>query len=293
MKVIIYSDGGADPNPGIGGWAAVLKFGEREKELTGGEPHTTNNRMELTAALAALESLQRPSDVDFYTDSQYLRKGITLWLPKWEAANWRRKGNRPIQNLDLWQRLAQAAAPHTIEWSWVKAHAGHPMNERVDRLAREARLAISPEQSPTNDGPRLFVRASCKGNPGPGGWGAVLEQAGATTQRSGFEPQTTNNRMEIAAVIEGIRLLPPGPVQVVTMSDYLFQGATRWIHGWRQRQWRKKDGQPVANADLWRALLGLEKRYQIEWVNAKGQQLAGLDEAARLAGEAMRAAAAG
>ncbi len=290
MDVIIYTDGGADPNPGIGGWAAILRFGQHEKVLTGHEPHTTNNRMELQAAIAALQALKRPSTIQFYTDSEYLRKGITEWIAGWAANNWQKKG-KPVQNADLWQKLGPLVKQHQIEWHWVKGHAGDEFNERVDRLARQARLEITPPDQIDETIPRLYVRSSCKGNPGPGGWGAVLEDEGETTQSSGSAPSTTNNRMEMTAVIEGLLLLPPGSaVQVFTTSDYLYQGITQWIHKWRQRNWLKKDGKPVANADLWQALDKLSQNYAIRWINAKGQALQGLEEAGKLAVEAVKIA---
>ena len=136
-QVTIYTDGACDPNPGPGGWAALLKFGSSEKVLAGSEPDTTNNRMELTAALRALEALTRPCRVDFYTDSEYLRRGITEWMPRWQARNWRRKSGA-LANVDLWQALDQAIQRHEIEWHWVRGHAGNPDNQRVDRLARAA-----------------------------------------------------------------------------------------------------------------------------------------------------------
>lgn len=274
MKVVIYSDGGADPNPGVGGWAAVLRYGQHEKVLTGNDPHTTNNRMELQAALSALSVLSRPCEVEFYTDSEYLRRGITEWIDQWIANDWQRgKGNRPVQNEDLWRELHRQTRRHQIEWHWVKGHAGDPTNELVDRLARQAREAITTGPDLAADTLRLFVRSSCKGNPGPGGWGAVLEDGPDTTQASGWEPKTTNNRMELTAVLEGLRLVDPGStVQLFTTSDYLYQGATNWIQGWRKRNWQKKDGQPVANADLWQQLTGRMAEYKLVWVNAKGDQ---------------------
>ena len=136
-QVTIYTDGACDPNPGPGGWAALLKFGSSEKVLAGSEPDTTNNRMELTAAIRALEALTRPCRVDFYTDSEYLRRGITEWMPRWQARDWRRKGGA-LANVDLWQALDQAIQRHEIEWHWVRGHAGNPDNQRVDRLARVA-----------------------------------------------------------------------------------------------------------------------------------------------------------
>lgn len=136
-QVEIYTDGSCTPNPGRGGWAALLRFGPQEKELSGGEVHTTNNRMELTAAVEALQALKRPCQVDFYTDSEYLRRGITEWMPGWRARNWRRKEGK-LANVDLWKALDQAMRPHQIHWHWVRGHAGHPENERVDQLARQA-----------------------------------------------------------------------------------------------------------------------------------------------------------
>ena len=288
MHITIYTDGGADPNPGIGGWAALLKYGDHEKVLTGNDPETTNNRMELQAAIAALQAIKRPSIIEFHTDSEYLRQGITQWIEKWAANNWQLKGGKPVLNADLWRTLWPLVKRHEIAWHWVKGHAGDEGNERVDQLARQARLAITPEAQLSDDIPRLYLRASCKGNPGPGGWGVVLEHQGETEQASGAAPNATNNRMEITAVIEGLLLLPPGSsVQVFTTSDYLFQGATQWIHGWRKRDWQKKDGQPVANADLWQALDQLSKNYAIRWLNAKGQENPALAEAGKLAATAV------
>jgi len=288
MKVLIYTDGGADPNPGIGGWAAILQYGDHEKVLTGHDPDTTNNRMELQAAIAALGALKRPSQIEFHTDSEYLRQGITQWIEKWAKNNWMHKGGRPVSNADLWQTLWPLVKRHEIDWHWVKGHAGHELNERVDQLAREARLQITPDAQISDKIPRLYVRASCKGNPGPGGWGVIIEHGDEVRQNSGSVPSATNNRMEITAALEGLLLLPPGsPVQIFTTSDYLFQGATQWIHGWRKRNWLKKDGQPVANADLWQALDQLTQNYAVRWINAKGQDAPALTEAARLASEAI------
>ncbi len=135
--VAIYSDGACDPNPGPGGWAALMVSGGREKVLTGSERETTNNRMELTAAVHALQSLRRPCKIDFYTDSEYLKRGITEWLPGWRRRNWTRKGGT-LANVDLWQSLDAAIKPHMISWNWVRGHAGNSQNERVDRLARQA-----------------------------------------------------------------------------------------------------------------------------------------------------------
>jgi ribonuclease HI len=139
--VIIYTDGGCDPNPGPGGWAVLLQFGDHERTLSGAEAQSTNNRMELTAAIQALQALKRSCQVDIYTDSQYLRKGITEWLPGWRRRGWRRKGGA-LANLDLWQTLDKLAQGHEIAWHWVRGHTGSPGNERVDALVRQARRQL-------------------------------------------------------------------------------------------------------------------------------------------------------
>lgn len=138
MRVEIYTDGACLGNPGPGGWAAIMRYSEHEKELVGGEPDTTNNRMEMMAALVALEALRRPCEVDLYTDSQYLRQGMTEWLANWKRRGWRTASGGPVKNQDLWQRLELAQAKHAVEWHWVRGHAGHVENERVDQLARAA-----------------------------------------------------------------------------------------------------------------------------------------------------------
>ncbi len=136
-RVEIFTDGACSGNPGPGGWGAVLRWNGVEKELNGGERDTTNNRMEMMAAIQALEALKRASRVDLYTDSVYLRDGITKWIHNWKAKGWKTAAKKPVKNVDLWQRLETAMARHEVEWHWVKGHAGHPENERADSLARD------------------------------------------------------------------------------------------------------------------------------------------------------------
>lgn len=137
-KVEIFTDGACRGNPGPGGWGALLRYRDQEKQLSGAEPETTNNRMELYAAIAALEALNKPCQVELTTDSQYLRQGITEWLANWKRRNWKTAGRKPVKNQDLWERLDRAAQRHQINWHWVRGHSGHDENERVDQLANEA-----------------------------------------------------------------------------------------------------------------------------------------------------------
>lgn len=141
QKVTIYTDGGCRPNPGAGGWGALLIWGDAEKELSGGAPNTTNNQMELTAAIEALEALNTPCAVTLYTDSTYLKNGITSWMRKWKANGWKTTNGTAVKNRDLWVRLDDATQRHRVTWRWVKGHADNPHNERVDQLATAAREA--------------------------------------------------------------------------------------------------------------------------------------------------------
>ena len=145
-RVELFTDGACLGNPGPGGWGALLRFGTREKELSGGEAQTTNNRMELTAAIAGLEVLKRPCEVVLTTDSQYVKRGVEEWMARWCANGWRTSDRQPVKNRDLWERLSAALDGHRVQWHWVKGHAGHAENERVDVLARDAALAFRNRQ---------------------------------------------------------------------------------------------------------------------------------------------------
>jgi len=149
-KVTIHTDGACDDNPGPGGWAAVLRFGDRIRELTGGEPATTNNRMELQAAISALKALKECCEVSLFTDSEYLRQGITEWLPIWKANQWRTAERKAVKNDDLWRQLDEVTSTHNVSWQWLKGHAGHPDNERCDHLAaveiQKIRRRYTPEK---------------------------------------------------------------------------------------------------------------------------------------------------
>jgi ribonuclease HI len=146
--VEIFTDGACSPNPGPGGWGALLRYGRHTKEIYGCEPATTNNRMEIMAAIQALESLTRPAEVHLFTDSVYLRKGITQWLPTWKRNGWKTVEKKPVKNADLWSRLDLATQRHRVEWFWVKGHAGHPENERADELACQGAGEAAARQQP-------------------------------------------------------------------------------------------------------------------------------------------------
>lgn len=140
--VELFTDGACKGNPGPGGWGVVLRFGDKEKELSGGDPQTTNNRMEMMAAIEGLTALTRPCRVTLFTDSKYVLDGITKWVHGWKRKGWRTADNKPVKNVELWQALVEAAGRHQVEWRWVKGHAGHPENERADRLACDAADAM-------------------------------------------------------------------------------------------------------------------------------------------------------
>ncbi|MBN9499127.1 MAG: ribonuclease HI [Alphaproteobacteria bacterium] len=146
--VEIFTDGACSGNPGPGGWGAILRFRGVEKELSGGETPTTNNRMELMAAIEGLKALKRPAQVRVWTDSVYVRDGITKWVHGWKRSGWKTADKKPVKNVDLWQALLEAAKPHDVEWRWIKGHAGHPENERADALARGGIATLKANKNP-------------------------------------------------------------------------------------------------------------------------------------------------
>ncbi len=263
-EVTIYTDGGSDPNPGPGGWGAVLISGDHQKELSGGDPNTTNNRMELQAAISALSALNRSCKVDLYTDSQYMRKGITEWVFKWQQNNWQTSAKKPVQNADLWKLLVQATERHTIEWHWVKGHAGNKYNEIVDRLAS----AAIPRQDQTNltADAYLYTTVSCLKNGGRGGWIAYIKTADNDYEVSGVEDVSTANQLHIQAVIGGLKTIDPAlSVHIVTTSDYMKQGATQWIGGWQGRGWRNGSGDPIKNMAQWKDYAATRLGRKVSW----------------------------
>jgi ribonuclease HI len=161
-RIIIYTDGACSGNPGPGGWGAILIFRQAEKEISGGEAMTTNNRMEMTAALEGLRALKRPCAVDLYTDSQYLMQGITSWMHNWKRRGWRTADNKPVKNDDLWRALDEEAARHQVKWHWVKGHADDPTNHRVDELAVAAMQPFKAARRNGGTGPQNLMPSAAK-----------------------------------------------------------------------------------------------------------------------------------
>jgi len=301
-QVEVYTDGGCDPNPGPGGWGAIIRWDNREWVLSGNDPGTTNNRMEIhaaAAALALLEGLLGRCQVSVYTDSQYLRQGITSWIDGWVSRGWRTSGKQPVKNQDLWRVLHRLTQAHDVTWHWIEGHAGHPLNERADRLATEARRALphlQPEEGALDTRPpagddqpsvEIYVKVSCRGAEGRGGWGTVLRMGEHTKSLSGGESSTTANAMLIRGAGEALRALSK-PCRVTLHSDanYLIHGASRWVKGWQARGWQTRDGKPVANRAEWEALLEAARPHRVTWALVQGDDVpADLAYAGKLAAE--------
>lgn len=272
-EVLVYTDGACDPNPGPGGWAAILRAGAHEKVLKGADARTTNNRMELRAVIAALEELRQPCRVQVHTDSEYVQRGVTEYLARWKAKGWRTSDKRDVANRDLWETLDRALQRHQITWHWVKGHAGDPLNERVDRLA----VSMIPRtRLPLDDREALhiFTGVSCLGTSGPGAWAVVLrtgegvEAPLAEGERiwSGREAKTSANRLHLLAIAEGLAAVPASAtVHVYTPSDYAAQGAMHWVKTWAAQGWRTKDGQPVKHREIWQAIRAAAQARQVHW----------------------------
>ncbi len=272
-EVTIYTDGGADPNPGAGGWGAILMTPDGHiKEISGGEATSTNNRMELTAAMKALATLDQPCRVTLYTDSKYLKQGITTWMHAWRRAGWKRKGGE-LKNVDLWQALSRLVEEHVIQWKWVKGHAGNRWNERADELASEQVRAHGGGSSQDRRASgeeitadvEIMLAVSCPRQ--RGAWAALVTDGGEATDLHEVVPRTSGPRLEIlaaAAVLE--QLEGEGrDVAIRVASDYLRKGASMWLRGWRKSGWRTKAGSPVKNRDAWERLDAAQKLHKVRW----------------------------
>jgi ribonuclease HI len=279
-RITVYTDGGCRPNPGPGGWGAVLMLPGGARELSGSEGQSTNNRMELTAAVRALEALPAGSDVELVTDSTYVRSGITRWLQSWHRNGWLTGTREPVKNRDLWLELEDATRRHRVTWRWARGHAGDPGNERAHALAASAipgapprPAAASAPQPLPDDAVEAFLGVAWSGTHRRGAWGAVLRHRGLEKELAGRLDLPSANAAHIASAALALEAIKrPLQVRVVTASDYLRDGATLWLPAWRQRGWRTREGQPVASRDWWQRLELQLARLPVDW------QLAGKDE---------------
>lgn len=287
QEVTIYTDGACQPNPGPGGWGAVLLYPGRKKPVTlkGGEPETTNNRMELRAALEALQSLAEPSRISLFTDSKYLKKGITEWLDLWKRRNWQTQAKTEVKNQDLWRSLAEALARHEVNWRWVKGHAGDRWNEKADKLARACLQRPLPLED--DNAVHIFTAVSFKNSTGSGAWCAILRYRRHVKIIAGPEIDTSGNRLHIRAAIAGLAAIrKPCPIHLYTFSGYLKDGAVSWLPNWIRQNWQTRGATPVRHRDLWQRLHGLLQQYSTNWhVVNKGNPPCVMQEAKILARE--------
>jgi ribonuclease HI len=280
----VYTDGGARPNPGPGGWGAVIvdaASGRVIEELSGSDSHTTNNRMELTAAISALEHLPEGGTVDVHTDSTYVRRGVTQWVQNWMRRGWKRKVGdllEPVKNEDLWRRLVDAEARHRVKWHWLKGHAGHQHNERADELATQAIASLGEAGAGAGFGAASAHREAegpptteavawikVRGRGKHGAWAALLLTGDEQEVLAGSSHDTSANRLELEAGLAVLHECPPEVTLTIHAGDYLRKGASEWLRGWKARGWKTGSGDAVKNRDLWVQVDRLLAGREIEW----------------------------
>jgi ribonuclease HI len=292
--VTIYSDGGARPNPGFGGFGVVMIFDDHtEKELSGGEKETTNNRMELTAVITALDALDSAHEVDLYTDSEYVKNGITQWIKSWIRKEW-----RDVKNPDLWQRLHRVTQRHNIKWHWVKGHAGHVFNERVDELAtreierisgKKVERKVEPETPSIQADVSIYISADYSFDDKRGGWGALIVQGNQERELSGAESNSSENQLLLIASARALETLNTRlSAAVYTNSEYVQKGMSQWIKGWVKKGWRTSSGEPVKNRELWERLLKASEIHSVQWVYQTKAQSTYTQRVYQLAQQAVR-----
>jgi ribonuclease HI len=262
----MFTDGGCRPNPGPGGWAVViLRRGQPPEELSGGESDTTNNRMEIRAAIEGLRALDQASRITLHTDSEYLRRGITEWLPRWRRSGWRTARKGAVRNVDLWTDLADELERHEVVWKWVKGHSGNRWNERADELAA-ASIPSMPLPVEDPEAVHIFLAVAYSKTLDAGAWSALLRFGDRHRVLRGRERKTSANRMHLSAAAAGLAgLKRPVRAHVYTTSDYLRDGATTWVQGWKARGWKTREGRSVAHVDLWRKIDRLAGRHELRW----------------------------
>lgn len=263
-RLTVYTDGACSPNPGPGGWGAVYLGGDRDPvELSGYGGETTNNRMELTAVVSALSALDCSHAITLYTDSQYVKNGITSWINKWQKNNWQTADKKPVKNVDLWKALLAESRKHEISWKWVRGHTLDTYNERADELAVAARkkgAAPSPAAGvekvvEREDTIHLYTGVTCRHSTAVGGWAIILRWHHHIKVIGGRKSGVTANQLYIHGVIEGLSgLTKQFPVEVHTHSGYLRDGAATWLAGWKKRNWLTREGKEVSNREQWQEL---------------------------------------
>lgn len=293
-ELVIYTDGACSPNPGPGGWGAVIiKDDSILSELSGWAQSSTNNRMELTGAVEALKSLQERSRIKLYTDSIYLKNGITDWVNKWQINNWRTADRKEVKNADLWRQLLIQIGRHEVQWHWVKGHSSDRFNVRADELAVAARKGGGEKKADSHttklraDHIHLFTGVTYKHAAGVGGWSVILNWRSHVKILGDGCAGVSANQLYLTAVINGLNSLKKElPVVVHTHSGYLYDGATTWLSGWKKRNWRTREGGEVSNKKLWLDLDRLMNRYQVSfYLEDKEVPYCFLQEAKELARE--------
>jgi ribonuclease HI len=269
----MYTDGACSPNPGKGGWGVVVigPQGMVHKEMSGCDQDTTNNRMELTAALRGLQGLKEPHRVTLITDSSYVKNGITSWIHGWRRRSWLTADRQPVKNRDLWELLDREINRHQVTWQWVRGHALDQWNERADTLAVAARKEIAVDNS---DGPvagpdenRIAIFSGITYAPSrrQGAWAVILSYQRYIKVMGGAAGGGSANQFHLTAAIAGLSALKKElPVILYTTSGYLRDGLEGWLIGWQKRGWTTREGKPVSNRKLWQQLAALAGRYRVE-----------------------------
>lgn len=263
-KVTIYTDGSCCPNPGPGGWGAVILDPAGEtRNCSGRERETTNNRMELTAALRALQQLGAPHAVELFTDSRYVRDGICQWLANWQRRGWTTITGEEVRNRDLWQELAAEIGRHQVQWHWVKGHGSNQWNILADELAGASRerqkLPLDDENSV-----HLFLGITWRQKIGAGAWAGVMRYRRHLRVIGGVRREGSGNSLHIFSAVEAIGVLTrPLPVHLYTNSGYLKDGAGSWLGHWQAGDWLTRDGREVSNRHEWQSLATMLGRYPV------------------------------
>jgi len=276
QKIHIYTDGACQSNPGPGGWGAIILYPDTPPhEINGGEKHTTNNQMELTAVINALETIKNTQNqIVLFTDSQYVKNGVTNWIDNWKKNNWKTSLNTPVKNQVLWQKLDTCAKDLNIQWEWVRGHAGNQWNESADQLARSAVPNVEPHEEkkikkfPIDDPDaiHIFTAIAYSSKNKSGAWAAYLRYKTHTKSISEKVEHMSSNQIHICSAIGGLQLIKKQyPIHLYTLSDYLKDGASRWIRHWQKNNWKTKEGDPVKHKELWIALEHICRAYHIKW----------------------------